>query len=105
MFETTKFKILEIVIQNRHAGFDAMQVALIKALPEMSWEEISSFVALLGKDGYLNNLYGDNVIQGILVMPDALARLYDAREKAKSDKTREIIDRILKLAPLAGKLL
>lgn len=98
-----KFRVLEIILQNQHASFDVVQVALIKALPEMSWEEISSFVALLANEGYVKNLYGDNVIQAILVQPAALARLYDAREKSKGEKAREVIDRILKLAPLFGK--
>jgi len=104
MLETTKFRILEVIIQNRHAGFDAMQVALIKAFPKMSWEEISAFVTLLGKDGYLSNLYGDDVVCGILIQPDALARLYNAKETVKGEKARVLIDRILKLVPLVGKL-
>lgn len=104
MSETTKFKILEIILQNRHAGFDAMRVALMNSLPEMSWEQISSFVALLAKDGYLKNLRGDDDVQGILIQPDALARLYDEKETVKGEKAKEIIDRILKLVPLAGKI-
>ena len=105
MPETTKFKILEIILQNRHAGFDAMRVALMSSLPEMSWEQISSFVVLLAKDGYLKNLRGDDDVQGILVQPDALARLYEAKETVKGEKAKEIIDRILRLVPLAGKIL
>ena len=80
-----------------------MRVALMSGLPELSWEVISSFIALLGKDGYLKNIYGDDDIQVIIVQPDALARLYDARETSKSEKAKEIIDRILKLVPLVAK--
>lgn len=100
MFESTKFKVLEIIIQNRHASFNTKRVELMKCLPEMSWEEISSFVAMLGKGGYLKNIYGDNALQAIFVQPDAFARLYGARETVKSDTARAIIDRILKLVPL-----
>lgn len=100
MFESTKFKVLEIIIKNRHAIFDDMQVALIREFHEMSWEEISSFVAMLGKEGYLKNLYGDDAVRAIFVQPDALARLYDAKETVKSDMAKAIIKRILKLAPL-----
>lgn len=101
MFEAMKFKVLEIIIQNRKAGFDAMQVALIKALPKMSWEEIASFVTMLAKDGYLVTLRGDDDIQNIVLQPDAFARLHDAREKVKGEKAKAIIEGILKLAPLA----
>lgn len=102
--DTMKFRVLEIILQNRHANFDTKRVALMSGLPEMSWEEIASFIALLGKEGYLNNLYGDNEVQAIAVQPDALARLYDARETSKSDKAKEVIDRILKLAPAIAKV-
>lgn len=101
MFESTKFKVLEIIIQNRHASFDDMQVALIREFHEMSWEEISSFVAILGKEGYLKNLYGDDTVRAISVQPDALARLYDAKETVKSVLAKAIIERIFKLVPLA----
>ena len=103
--DTTKFRVLEIIIQNRNANFDSLRIALMSGLPEMSWEEISSFITLLSKDGYLKILRGDDDVCGILVHPDALARLYDARETSKSEKAKEVIDRILKFVPLAGKIL
>ena len=77
-----------------------MRVALMSGLPTLSWEEIASFIAVLGREGYLQNLYGDDALQGILVQPAARARLYDARENAKTEMTKAIIDRILKLVPL-----
>ena len=100
MFESTKFRVLEIILQNRRAGFDAMQVALMRNLPALSWEEIASFIAVLGREGYLQNIYGDDALQAILVQPAALARLYDVRENAKSEMAKQIIDRILKIIPL-----
>lgn len=100
MFETTKFRVLEIILQNRRSGFDAMRVALMSGLPEMSWEEIASFVALLGREGYLKNFYGNDELQAVFVQPAALARLSDARENVKSEMAKAIIDRILKIIPL-----
>ena len=100
MVESTKFKVLEIILQNQRAGFDAIQVALIRSLPEMSWEEIASFIALLGREGYLKNLYGNDALQAIFVQPAARARLYAARENAKSEMAKAIIDRIIKFVPL-----
>lgn len=105
MLDTMKFKVLEIIVQKRNADFDAQRIALMSGLPEMSWEVISSFIALLGNDGYLKNIYGDDELVAIFVQPDTLARLYDARETSKSEKTKEIIDRILKIMSLAGKIL
>ena len=39
MFESTKFRVLEIILQNRNAGFNGIRVALMSGLPELSWEE------------------------------------------------------------------
>lgn len=96
MVESTKFKVLEIILQNQRASFDAIQVALIRSFPEMSWEEIASFIALLGREGYLQNHYGDDALQAIFVQPAARARLYEARENTKSEMAKAIIDRIIK---------
>lgn len=64
----------------------------------MSWEEIASFVALLGREGYLQNFYGNDELQAVFVQPAARARLSDARENVKSEMAKAIIDRIFKLA-------
>lgn len=98
MFESTKFRVLEIILQNRNAGFNGIRVALMSGLPELSWEEISSFVALLGSEGYLQNLYGNDELQAVFVQPAARALLSDARENVKSEMAKAIIDRIFKLA-------
>ena len=100
MFEARKFRVLEIIIQNRKAGFDAMRVALMSGLPEMSWEEIKSFVILLSTEGYVKIISGDNDIQYIAVQPTAIARLYSARETAKTENVKKIFDGILKLVSL-----
>ena len=100
MFESTKFRVLEIILKNRRSGFDAIQVALMRNLPALSWEEITSFIAVLGREGYLQNIYGDDALQAIIVQPAARARLYDARENVKSEMAKAIIDRIIKFMPL-----
>ena len=97
----TKFKVLEVIIKNCNADFNVMRKALMQAFPEFSWEMICSFVALLGKEGYIKNLYGDNELQAILIEPDAFARLYTEREISQNEQIKNIIDRILKLFPLA----
>ena len=96
--DTMKFRVLEIILQNRHANFDTKRVALMSGLPEMSWEEITIFIAVLGREGYLQNFYGNDELQAVFVQPAARARLYDARENVKSEMAKAIIDRIFKLA-------
>ena len=96
--DTVKFKILEVIVRNRGMLFDNMRVELMREFPEMSWEEICSFVALLSQEEYIKTLYGDNELKGILVQPTAFARLYDAKERARSETVKEIIDSILKVA-------
>ena len=101
MFESTKFKVLEIIIKNQNAGFNSVRVALMSGFPNMSWEEISSFVALLGEEGYVKNLYGDNELCYVAVQRSAFARLYGVRETVKSEKAKTIIEGILKLVSLS----
>ena len=84
MFESTKFRVLEIILQNRRAGFDAIRVALMSGLPEMSWEEITEFVGLLGSEGYVKTLYGDNELCAVIPQRGSLARLCDLQETPKT---------------------
>ena len=93
----TKFKVLAVIIKNRPSDFYAIKAELMKNFPEMSWEKITSLIALFGKEGYLNNLYGDDELQSILVQPDALVRICTEKEIAKSEQVKTIIDRILRL--------
>ena len=96
--DTTKYQVLEVIIRNRQKNFETMQVELIKAFPEMTWEEICSFIYLLKQENYVAVANGDNTIVGMCLQPTALARLRDAKETAKSEKTKEIISRILQIA-------
>ena len=102
MFESIKFRVLEIILQNRRAGFDAMQVALIRGLPEMSWEEITEYVDLLGSEGYVKTLYGDNELCAVIPRRGSLARLRDLQETTENEKLKELLGRIISLIKLAS---
>ena len=95
--DTTKFKILEVIIKNRGKKFDDIQVALINEFREMSWEEIKGFIYILKKEGYIAVLNGDNTILEVRVQPTTLARLRDEKEKAENENVKEIINRILQI--------
>ena len=96
--DTTKYKVLEVIIKNRYKSFEDIQVALITEFPEMSWEEICSYLYLLKQDGYINVLNGDNTILALRVQPTALARLSELKETTKDNQVKEIITRILQVA-------
>lgn len=67
MTETTKFRVLEIIIQNRNANFSVIRTALMKSLTELSWEEITEYIALLKQEGYVTTLYGDNELCAVIL--------------------------------------
>lgn len=96
--DTTKFRILEVIIKNRQKSFEDIQVALITEFQEMSWEEICSYLYLLKQDGYIAVLNGDNTILDLAIQPTALARLSELKETTKDNKIKEIITRILQVA-------
>lgn len=101
MFEATKFRVLEIVLQNRHADFNAMRVALMSGLPTLSWEEITDFVALLGREGYVKTLYGDNELCAVTPQRGSLARLRELQETAENENLKELLGRIIGLLKVA----
>lgn len=97
MLSTTKFQVLEIIIQNRHASFDDIRVALMKGLPEMSWEEITEFIILLKSEGYVITLFGDNELCAVALQRGARARIRDLHENAENEKLKDLFGRMLGL--------
>jgi len=97
MFSTTKFQVLEIIIQNRHASFSDIRVALMKGLPEMSWEEITEFIILLKSEGYVITLFGDNELCAVALQRGARARIRDLHETAENEKLKDLFGRMLGL--------
>lgn len=93
----TKFRVLEIIIQNRHASFDDIRVALMKGLPEMSWEEITEFIILLKSEGYVITLFGDNELCAVALQRGARARIRDLHENAENEKLKDLFGRMLGL--------
>lgn len=94
---TTKFRVLEIIIQNRHADFNGMRVALMSGLPEMSWELITEYISLLKSEGYVKTLYGDDELCQVALQGGTLARLCELRETADNEKMKAFLDRIIGL--------
>lgn len=101
MSGTTKFRVLEIIIQNRNAGFNATRVALMSGLPELSWEEITDYVALLKSEGYVKTLYGDNELCAVALQRGALARVRYLKENAENEKLKELLGRIIALLKIS----
>ena len=101
MLGATKFRVLEIIIQNRSAGFNVTRVALMSGLPEMSWEEITSYIALLKSEGYVQTLYGDNELCAVALNRSELARVRDLQEIAENETLKELLGRILSLLKIA----
>lgn len=97
MSRTTKFKVLEIIIQNRHSGFAATRVALMSGLPELSWEEITDYISLLKAEGYVKTLYGDDELCAVALQPSAIACVHKQYETAEKEKMKELLGRILAL--------
>lgn len=95
--DATKFKILEVIIKNRRENFDTIQVELITAFQEMSWESIRNFLYLLKKEGYIKTLSGDDDLIAVHLQSDTIARLHDEKEKAKDVQIKELINRIIRI--------
>ncbi|MBQ3434429.1 MAG: hypothetical protein IJG24_05220 [Selenomonadaceae bacterium] len=101
MFESTKFRVLEIIIANRNKGFNAQRVALMRDLPELSWEEISDYILLLKFEGYVTVLFGDNEICAIALQRGAIARVREMHETADNKQLKELFCRILDLLKIS----
>ena len=74
----------------------------MKDLPALSWEEITEFVNLLGREGYVKTLYGDNELCAVIPQHGSLACLRDLQETAENEKLKELLGRIISLIKLAS---
>ena len=93
----TKFKILEIILQNRKSNFETIQIALMSSFPEMSWSELKDYIATLGLEGYLKNAYADGELIDILVQPSATSNLRAFKKAVEDKKIQSFIDRLIAL--------
>ena len=94
IFELKKFKVPEIILRNRNAGFNTLRVALMRQLPELSWEEIMKYIALLKNEGYVAT---DNELCAVAPKRLARTRLQDLHEATDSEKLKILLGRILTL--------
>ena len=95
--DITKFKILEIILQNRKSNFQTIQIALMSSFPEMSWFDIQDCIDTLGFEGYLKNSYADGELIDILVQPSASSNLRIFKETVKDKKIQKLIDSLIAL--------
>ena len=95
--DSVKFKILEIILQNRQYDFETIQSALVNSFPEMSKLDIQDCIDTLGLEGYLKTAYADGKLLDILVLPSASVNLRTFKETVKDKKLQRFIDRLLAL--------
>lgn len=101
MFESKKFRILEVIINNRQSSFDVKRVELMKEFPEMSWEEITDYILLLKAEGYVQTLFGDNELCAVDLQRGALARVQDLRETSANKEIKELLGKLISLIKIS----
>lgn len=92
---TTKYKVLKVILENQDKSFDEIQVNLEKAFPDMRWQEIESYLALLEEEKYIVTLRGDDEILGIYINDPAYAKLCELQELTKDEKTKRYFDKMI----------
>lgn len=93
---TTKYKVLKVLLENQGKSFDEIQVNLEKAFPDMSWQEINSYLTLLADEKYITTLNGDGEeVVDFFVNASAYARLHELQELAKDEKVKRFFQTII----------
>lgn len=93
----TKLKLLELIIKNRCNSFDVLQIELIKTFPEMSWDDLKDYIALLKQEGYVQTLYADDDLIDVRISPGTKAKLQDMFETTENEKIKSLLKNILGL--------
>ena len=55
---------------------------------------------MLGSEGYVKTLYGDNELCAVIPQRGSLARLRDLQETTENEKLKELLSRIISLIKL-----
>ena len=63
----------------------------------MSWEEITDYIVLLKRGGYVTTLYGDNELCAVALQRGAIALVHNSHVIAENEKMKELLGRILGL--------
>ena len=92
---TTKYKVLKVLLENQGKSFDKIQVNLEKAFPDMSWQEIESYLALLADEKYIVTSRGDDEILEVCINDSAYAKLCEFQELAKDEKEKRYFDKMI----------
>ena len=97
----TKFKILEIIIRFQNSSFDVIQLELIRAFPDLSWDLIKSYLELLNYEGFIKIAYADNEIFDVVICRGTLARLHEIQETSTDNNLKSLAKSAFELLKLA----